>query len=177
MPHLWIHDGPDAWVVLPLEADAYALAALAPHGLTALPASEAGAARVLLARGGEGDRGSWVAVAPTDGDVRVNGLPLALGVRALSDRDEIRVSGAGAVFFSTEVLARSVPFPGASHPVSCPRCMKPIETGVAAVRCPKCGVWHHSTDELPCWTYNPTCQLCDQVSALDAGYGWSPAEL
>ena len=42
--------------------------------------------------------------------MRVNGLPLALGIRALNDRDEI-VAGVHRMFFSTEELARVMPFP------------------------------------------------------------------
>jgi hypothetical protein len=119
----------------------------------------------------------WFAVADEGAEIVVNGLPLRLGVRALSDRDEIRVAGAGTVFFSTETLARPVPFPGGPHPVSCARCHQDITPGVAAVRCPRCGVWHHECDALHCWTYESHCQLCAQPSALDAGFGWSPEDL
>jgi len=51
--------------------------------------------------------------------------------------------------------------------------LKPIHY----VRCPQCGVWHHQSDELPCWVYSSSCSLCDHPTALDAGYRWIPGEL
>jgi hypothetical protein len=82
---------------------------------------------------------------------------------------------AGRVFFSLERLARVVPFDGVdkSH---CPRCQTVIERGTPAVRCPQCGVWHHESDEFRCWTYSPTCALCDQPTELEGSFRWTPEE-
>jgi len=118
--------------------------------------------------------GAWVAVGPPA--VHVNGGALDLGIHVLRDRDELR-HGAARVFFSTESLPEVASFPGAEQPVFCPRCQLAILPQSAAVRCPKCGVWQHLTDDLPCWTYTDHCTLCDQPSALDGGFRWTPEEL
>jgi hypothetical protein len=107
----------------------------------------------------------------------INGLPLIGGLRTLSDQDEISCPAAGALFYSTERLARVEPLPALGYEVSCPRCRQPIASGSAAVRCPGCEVWHHGSEELPCWTYAPTCALCQQQTAADTGYRWTPEEL
>jgi hypothetical protein len=177
MAHLWLHDASADWVVLPLEEDAYAIAEVRPDELSVQPASAPAAARAVLVRSSAGDAEAWFALAPPSGDVLVNGLPLTLGLRALRDRDEIGVPGQGSFFFSTEMLARTVPFPGAPQPIMCPRCLQEIGPGVSAVRCPRCGVWYHASAELPCWTYAETCQLCPQLTAQDAGYRWTPEDL
>jgi hypothetical protein len=116
----------------------------------------------------------WVLVSSSA--VHVNGARLSAGIRILCDRDELRAGGHRS-FFSTESLAKIVPFPGADRPVFCARCKLEIAAGTPAVRCPRCTVWHHQTEQLPCWTYSPQCAICDQPSALDAGFVWSPEEL
>ena len=186
--HLWFRDASAAWFILPLEADAYALDAMPPRPVTppvparrdsvaATPARAGSPARALLLRAGGEETEAWFAIGGGDGEIVVNGLPLSLGVRALSDRDEVRAAGGDSLFFSTETLAHPVPYPGGLPKASCPRCLQELEAGVAAVRCPGCGVWHHECNELPCWTHGPRCQLCPQPSALDAGYRWSPEDL
>jgi hypothetical protein len=103
----------------------------------------------------------------------------------LSDRDELRwpvahdASGAAPhpLFFSTERLAAVAPYPAGDRRGSCPRCKQLLTVGDAAVRCPSCGLWHHATDELPCWTYGEHCAACQQVTSLDAGFQWTPEEL
>jgi hypothetical protein len=119
----------------------------------------------------------WALLAAPGSPVRVNGRSLTLGIHALRDRDEVAL-GAHRVFFSTEELARVVPFPGLAQPAFCPRCKQKIEPGVPAVSCPGCRAWHHQTEKFPCWSYAPTCALCQaQSTALDAGYTWTPEEL
>jgi hypothetical protein len=112
--------------------------------------------------------------------VRVNGVPLDLGIHVLRDRDELRVGSARA-FFSAETLAAVEPFPGSGGPTLCPRCKLEIESGKAAVRCPKCRVWHHQCpddpEKLGCWLYSEKCATdCGQPTALDAGLRWTPEE-
>jgi len=81
------------------------------------------------------------------------------------------------MFFSTELLAGVTPYPGSERPILCARCKAEIATASPAVRCPRCGAWHHQSDELPCWTYAERCSVCDQPTALDAGFAWTPEEL
>lgn len=122
-----------------------------------------------------GEGGVWVLLAHAEA-VAVNGAPLRLGIRLLRDRDELRLATGERYYFSTERLATVEPFVRA-EPVCCPRCRQQIASGVPAVACPSCGAWCHQTDALPCWTYAATCPLCDQPSALEGGYRWTPAEL
>jgi hypothetical protein len=130
-----------------------------------------------IARQGAPDDGAWVVLGPSS--VRVNGAPLDLGIRVLADRDELRVGGA-RVFFSTETRAAIEPYPGSERTVLCPRCKLQMMAGTPAVRCPKCHVWHHQSaepDGLPCWTYTEHCAAdCDQPTALDAGFRWTPED-
>ena len=177
MAHLWIREPASEWSILPLAEEAYALDAVPPRALSARPAIASDIDRVLLVRSAAEEAEAWFVVAPGHGETHVNGLPLVLGVHALSDRDEIRLAGTEPVFFSTETLAEVVSFPESPQPVICPRCVLPIEAGSAAVRCPRCGMWHHENEERHCWTYARTCYACPQPTALDAGYSWSPEEL
>lgn len=169
MPHLWLQQDTE-WTVLPLEVTPLPLARLPTAGAESCPEA------ILLRSGAEG-RAEWHLVARPASGIAVNGLPLLAGVRTLLDRDELRVPGLGALFFSTERLALVEPLPLTGHAVSCPRCRQPIAPESPAVRCPGCEVWHHGSTELPCWTYAPTCALCQQSTALDAGFRWTPEEL
>jgi len=156
MAHLWVAESA-GWVRAPLVGDV-------PLG--------SDAAEIVC-----GERGAdltWVLLGPPA--VRVNGVPLAAGVRVLRDRDEVRAAGR-RMFFSAETLATIEPMPALERPAICPRCRTAIEVGTLAVRCPKCHVWHHQSDELPCWLYGASCSVCDQPTALDAGYRWSPEDL
>lgn len=165
MAHLWLHEAsgdgagkstPGGWSPVVLEGDS-----------RVVPSAQ-------LLRRTSAERGSWVLVGPPA--VRVNGNPLDVGIRVLRDRDEL-LAGGVRTFFSTEALAAVVPFPQSEMPTFCARCKLAIASGAPAVRCPQCGVWHHQSEELPCWTYAPRCALCDQPTALDAGFRWVPEEL
>jgi hypothetical protein len=106
--------------------------------------------------------------------VRVNGEPLATGIRVLRDRDELCIETARH-FFSTEELAAVTTAPEFASPTKCPRCTIPIPSGSPVVRCPQCKLFHHQNPpEKPCWTYAPRCANCDQPTALDAGYRFRP---
>jgi hypothetical protein len=120
------------------------------------------------------DNGEAWALVAAAGAVRVNGAPLALGLRVLRDKDEICSEG-GRVFFSEERLAAVEPFAGAA-PVACARCRQPVEPGSPSVRCAGCGVVCHESPELPCMTYTPTCPLCSRSSTLGA-FTWTPEDL
>lgn len=176
MAHIWARTGNGEWGIAEASEQAYRLT-----GEEGRP----------LRRCGNGDTGRWPLLVRVPGSeawalmagtgatlVRVNGFPLqALGVRVLADRDEIRVADLPRLYFSTERLARVVPFPGTDKPVKCARCKRVIEPGAPAVRCPQCGVWYHQSDEWPGWTYAPVCAVCGQPTALDeATYRWTPEE-
>ena len=164
MAHLWMREhGTREWSQEALRSDTHD-PVRAPAACCASPIG------ALVHTVGE----AWVLIASED--VAVNGRPLLGGMRVLRDRDEIR-AGTRQAFFSTEEIPHVVPFSGAERPVSCARCQQPIASGDASVRCPGCGVWHHQSSELPCWTYTDRCAVCDQPTSLDADYCWSPEML
>lgn len=167
MPLLWIEDSPGEWAIRPLSAAHVALSAREARcdSVPMLVHCESTTAR------------GWHLLAPLTEHVWLNGLPLVAGIRALCDRDEIRSSDGTSYFYSVEELARVTPLPSTDAALMCPRCRQQIEQGTDAVLCPQCRLWHHQSDDLPCWTYAPTCAMCPQPSALDAGYQWTPMEL
>jgi len=116
----------------------------------------------------------WVLLAAR-GRVAVNGSPVC-GLRVLRDRDEVCFHGGARVYFSTEKLASVHPHEGDTA-LRCPRCKQAIARGAVVVTCPHCRAVCHQTADLPCWTYGATCPLCQQPSALDAGFQWTPEEL
>ena len=162
MAHLWKRmTDSDEWTPIALDGDAFALAdsSLALRRVEAHPVS------------------TWALLAAPGTHVLVNGTPVNLGIIALADRDEIRFANGAPTFFSTEVLAETEPFPASGARGFCPRCKQQIEAATPAVRCPSCGLWHHASDELPCWTYAPQCSACPQATALEAGFRWTPEDL
>ena len=169
MAHLWIHRQ-DGWAVLPLEHDEISLAdaySASTPGPSVAPGS-------VLRRGESHD--AWHLVAAPAARVRVNGLPLATGIRTLADRDEVQIPGGPCSFFSLERLAVREPLPPLDRDISCPRCRQQVARDSIAVRCPGCGLWHHESPDLPCWTYAPTCAVCAQPTADDAGFRWTPED-
>jgi hypothetical protein len=177
MAHFWVQDDSDAWAVFPLASQFLSLPdALAAAGPGA-PDGQATSDAILVRSAGSGST-RWVLIAASPG-VLMNGVPLLTGIRVLLDRDEIRLGAARTVYFSSETLATVEDFPGSEQAMFCPRCKQEIARGVKAVRCPspRCRVWHHQTDDLPCWAYAPHCGLCDQPTDLGGSYRWSPEEL
>jgi hypothetical protein len=171
MPHLFLQDEAREWLVLPLKDEGYSLAQSPPVPLDGDPVGGA-----VLVRDGEAPAERWLLMTGGERRIWVNGLPLALGMRVVRDRDRIRVEGAGTVFLSTEVLPRVETFPGADTAVLCPRCRTEVEAGTAAVRCPGCGVWYHESPSFPCFTFAATCAVCPQPTDMSAGYRWVPEE-
>jgi hypothetical protein len=177
MAHLWLRSDRESgleWAVLPLSTDRLAL----PDGLPGSEGAPSGGAPVQLLRS-PGPAPRWVLLARDTESVRVNGLQLPLGIRALRDRDEIRVRGRGTIFFSTEMLAAVVACPGDRGAIRCARCHRTIEPGDPAVACPTCALHHHEGlcqdgVERRCWTYAETCAYDAQPTSLDADYTWSP---
>jgi hypothetical protein len=158
--------------MVPLTDGALLGATPGAHALHLQPRGQSADRPVTFLRSESGRRESWVLT----GAARVNGMPLLTGIHVLRDGDEVEVNGVRA-FFSAEVLAQVRPLLRGDELVFCPRCKQEITTQSAAVQCPQCGVWHHQSDDLPCWTYSQRCALCDQPTALDAGYRWTPGKL
>jgi hypothetical protein len=177
MAHLWVTTEAQQWAVLPLEDDALTLTTSPPQPVRHPLADGEALSNVLLVRTRGTEGVTWVLIAGAGSGVSVNGLPLATGLRVVSDRDEIRIPGASNLYFSTESLARVEEFSGSGQTLFCPRCKQEIEKGSRAVRCPSCSVWHHQTEELNCWTYSEVCALCAHATDLNAGFRWTPEEL
>ena len=205
MAHIWLTDDEGQWAVLPLEGRELDLAGLRlrsehapkpgsrprvrkPRKSHAPPKKAAGQRRkekqergseVLLFRhsGEPGAPYPWILLSGPKTKVRVNGVSLLWGAHALRDRDEIRVDSEPPAYFSVESLARVETMEEATREIYCPRCSLEITVGSPAVRCPRCGIWHHSSEDYPCWCYASTCALCPHPTALDTGFQWTPADL
>ena len=170
MAHLWFLTDEKQWCPTPLFGDA-----VAPRDGALVPCDDADSPRVVLRRLQGVHPAAW-ALLTDAATVRLNGLPVPLGLAVLDDRDEIRVADRGT-WFSTEVLPAVEPFPASTIRGYCPRCKQAIEAAALAVKCPACGLWHHASEDLPCWTYAPACAACPQPTALDAGFRWTPEDL
>jgi hypothetical protein len=161
MAHLWKPEADQSWVATVLLDDQRLV--------------DDGSDAVLMRRLADTPNG-WAILTRDPASVRVNGAPLSLGIAMLADRDEIRTADR-TLWFSTETRPAVEPFPESTPRGSCPRCKTAIEPASRAVRCPSCGLWHHASDELPCWSYGATCAICTQPTALDAPCRWSPEDL
>jgi len=120
--------------------------------------------------------GGWHLLVPPFANVRVNGEPVLLGIRALRDRDEIRVPGAAPLFFSSEELMAIEPFAGSAE-AKCPRCTKPIAPQSPAVRCRGCNTFYHQSEARPCFNYggdHPICVICGADTVLSGEFSWTP---
>jgi hypothetical protein len=177
MAHLWVSTEANQWAVLPLGDDAFTLTTSPPQPVHLPTLDGEVLSRVVLMRTGGADPLTWVLIAGAGSGVSVNGLALGTGMRVVSDRDEIRIPGVSNLYFSSEGLARVEPFCGSAQTMFCPRCKQEIESGATAVKCPACGVWHHQTEELNCWTYSEVCALCAHATDLNAGFLWTPEDL
>jgi len=175
MAHLWVRESDDGWAAIELNGRAVDVSVYPPRALAeGFRLGEDTPAAVV--RAAAGDSPVWVLLVAAQGEARINGFTPVAGVRVLEDRDEIRAGAGRALFFSTETLAHVEEFPGAEHAVYCGRCRQAMVKGQPAVRCPspKCGIWYHQTESLPCWTYAPTCAFCPQPTSLDAAFRWVP---
>jgi hypothetical protein len=178
MAHFWLRNDAGEWGIESLAGE-FCVAVSGGQILLLTPlASSLGLAEIrFLPPDAAGVSPSWTLLGGRGAPLRVNGQPVALGIRALHDRDEISFARQRC-FFSTEELVRIIAFPGLVQPACCPRCKQKVEMGQPAVACPHCRAWHHQSEKFPCWTYEPTCALCQiQATALDAGYSWAPGML
>jgi len=177
MAHLWFSDKVGFWGFRPMVEGSCSVSFFPDGPVFNRPARATLQSDVVLIQPGAAGADAWVLLAGRASDVRINGADLVLGIRALRDKDEVSVDG-HRLFFSTEQLACVTPFPGAEQPAFCPRCKQRLERADLAVKCPRCQAWHHQSEKFPCWTYDSTCALCQhQLTALDAGYSWTPEDL
>ncbi len=179
MAHLWVAvSNNDDWAIVNLDgnSNAVVLSRDAGNPIRVRRGPTDNGAALILGAGRQGEQEVWVLLLREGTDLRVNGMPVLGGLRVLRDRDEIAVGGS-RLYFSTERLARVDPFPGIEERVvACPRCKQPIQPHTPSVRCPGCGLWHHQTEDLPCWTYSAVCSMCNQKTDLDAGFSWTPED-
>lgn len=180
MAHLWIPADDAAWAILELDARPYDLDRSPPS-----PVSEEQLApddipsrrrrQVWIVPAGDRAGGRWALVAGPHRRVWVNGVWLDLGLRLLEDRDQIRLDNGRSCYYSSEARARRTRYAGDGRAVQCPRCKQEITPGSIAVGCPHCGVWHHESEERPCWSDFPTCTHCGRQTTLeDAPFTWAP---
>ena len=181
VPFLWNRSEQGDWAATPLTDRPVDIESLVPSAIqtdseknhrVGGPAGPQGGVRVFPT--GEGLSRCYVLLGGVGEAVRVNGLPLATGIRVLADGDEIVLSGRGRVFFSAEILVRVDTYPGGERPIECVRCTLPIDAGSQVVRCPVCLVTYHQDADLTCWTCAPTCRLCGRETSLDEGFRWTP---
>lgn len=180
MAHLWVQTNTQQWSILPLDGStAWTFTEDHDHLiLRGHPASDCQTGAVLMSSQDTGKDQRWVLLVAAASGMRVNGEPVVLGIRTLGDKDEIRMPGGVQTFFSIETLARVERFPGLGEQrCFCPRCKQAIVHGSLAIRCPQCRVWHHHSEDLPCWSYGEHCAVCDQLSTLNADYRWTPEDL
>lgn len=175
MAHLWVKSEDQQWALLPLEADGFCLSSHPPRLLD--QERQMLSEQVALFRERGGVHESWILLCGARKQVSVNGFPLVAGIRVLSDRDEIRIEGAGTLFFSGEKLARVEAFPGGDSTVHCARCTRELHAGTPAVRCSFCALWHHEEEGSLCWTYDGSCAECSHSTKLNARYSWTPENL
>jgi hypothetical protein len=172
----------DGWSAEPLDGGRYFMRTAGGAAVEIVLADEdpiaapAGAALLRVAEVSDGAAPGWAILVGADARLLVNGEPAALGLALLRHRDELRLSGAAPVYFSTERLAVIEECARDDAP-RCPRCAQPIVRGELSVRCPACAVLHHQRSDRECWTHLPSCALCDQTTDLKTGLRWTPEEL
>lgn len=107
---------------------------------------------------------SWGLLTRRGAVVRVNGMPAHGGIVAVGHMDCIQLDGATYLFSDAKPAARIETYL-AAQPVKCPRCTRPIESGLM-VRCPHCAAIYHQSKDRACWTYAATCTVCQKPSNL-----------
>jgi len=182
LANLWLQikkDGKAFWAIAPLRgAELFKLRANAGAPISAQSRGSETFKGPIIHRWQDQAQETWVLMTPQDVPVIVNGNQVLGGIKVLENRDEIRFGGTNFRFYySAEQLARIDRFEGGERTMTCPRCSQEILEGNAVVECPLCGVLHHQSEQYPCWTYAEHCALCNQSTALDMGYQWTPEGL
>jgi hypothetical protein len=161
------------WALAPLVDPVYALrSGWPPLEVVGAPCHAQGSPATLCRLSAAKPAARWALLAAATGEVHVNGNPLPLGLRVLLHKDEVRI-GEQHFYFSAERLPRVEAFPVLGRSVACGRCGGALRPSMPAVSCPGCGTWTHSSADLPCWRYAPTCPRCEQRTDAE-DYTWSP---
>jgi len=166
MAHLWVQNGAREWTAHELPNGEFSLESFLNKIPGRNPALDGALPDVKVLNAETDNQDSWVVVAEHGTDISINGIPLFLGIRSLRDRDEIRWSPDGFVFFSLEELATVVDFPPCDRKIFCPRCKQEIEPGTPAVLCPCCKIYYHQSEQFPCYTYAEMCGTCPRKTHL-----------
>ena len=119
---------------------------------------------------------TWVVIAETGAAVLVNGEPVRIGLRVLTNRDDLRTGDGTRAVFSDECRATEVPFPSGLAAVRCARCTGDLAPGEPAVQCPGCRCWYHEHGDFVCWSSIPFCQSCGRTTGVVADDAWVPEE-
>lgn len=177
MAHLWLQGEETKWTAHTLDDSESNLGNIPAEAVGQEPLSGQAPPEVYLRKSDGNNEFCWVVLAGRGSDIKINGLPLYTGICVLRDRDEIRWGPDGIAFYSTEELAAVVNLPHGDRKIVCPRCKQEICPETPAVQCPRCRVWHHQSEDLPCYTYAERCATCTRKTSLDTGYEWVPEEL
>jgi len=119
---------------------------------------------------------AWVLLVAPGAAVSVNGRQVLAGVAVIRHMDEIQLAECSPMYFVSESPTRVEAFEGRGA-LPCARCQQPIESGQLSAKCPRCGLFHHQSEALPCWTYAERCSGCDHSTALDGALAWTPESL
>jgi hypothetical protein len=107
---------------------------------------------------------------------RINGTPLATGLRLLEDRDLLETQAGICGFYSAE--KRQIVLRFQDETGQCPRCRLKIEKGCNFVACPGCDAVYHQHEGRQCWTHGAHCVHCNTpVDLSNKHFRWTPNEL
>jgi len=109
---LWIKNKDCAWVDHALDNDFVAIGPGTATPMVAPDAPGSNSGTVLIRYGDTHGFDRWFLICTPGSRTRVNGARVPIGVRVLADRDAIALGDRQILFFSSEQLARVLPFPG-----------------------------------------------------------------
>jgi len=175
MASLWQNDGRDGWTARALEPGDWFELGRSGEAVGRVGVAGRGAVVLTRYRDEVTGRERWVMLAGARAGARVNGQCVQTGVRALRDRDVIEANGE-TWFLSTERLPATEPYTATASGATCRRCGLSMESGQAAVRCPRCESWHHEMNDRRCWTSLTGCAGCGRQTSSES-YVWTPALL
>lgn len=127
----------------------------------------------------DGSAPAYALLTPADVPARVNGSPVAGGIRILRHKDEMIV-GSVRMFFSAEStpVVETYRHQGSGRRPRCPTCRNEALDLQTVVCCPGCARIYHqlpATDDAPakpCWTYSPRCRFCGHPTSLSGEHTW-----